>query len=73
LTLTVLSTYPDDTGIIEVSIKKLETNVDTATSEMLDAGFLVFGAHDLQREENDYKHYSISTPILYNSLVPSNK
>jgi hypothetical protein len=73
LTITVLSTYPDDTGVIEVSIKKLETKVDTSTNEMLEAGFLVLGAHDLQRDENDYKHYSISTPILYNSLVPSNK
>jgi hypothetical protein len=71
LVVTALSTYADNTGVIEVSVKPLNNSNNPANSILNYDGFTSLGTTDLQREENDYKHYSIATPLLFNSQPAS--
>jgi hypothetical protein len=71
LTVVALTTYPKNTGMIEVSVKKLDSKdfkfVNSATND-----YVILGQFDLLRGDNDLKFYSVSTALSFNTRPPTN-
>ena len=66
LTLSVLTTYPLSTGIIQVSIAKI-TVPNSSLRNSSTPKFSDLGVVDLLREDNDYRFYSLTSTIIFDS------